>query len=143
MGYHPWNARLVKGALNMFHVLLIATVSHLYQQTGKFKRRNLTFSSNSVINRVVPSRTPTVASSSRCKFFVMPGSFTRTGESKAGVTRPSARASEAAHSFLNQSTATLMAFSVLAYSSRAASLVIGCLEAGIKAAVDLTLFLEA
>ena len=80
---------------------------------------------------------------SRCKLFAMPGTFTRTGESKAGVIRPSARASEAAHSFLNQSTATLMAPSALAYSSCAALSVIGCLEPGIKAAVDLTLFLEA
>ena len=94
----------------------------------------------SVIKKIVPSQTPTVATSSRCKLFAMSGIFTCTGESIAGVIWPSARASKVAHSFLNQSTATLMALSALAYSSCAALLVIGCLELGIKAAVDLTLF---
>ena len=108
-------------------------------QGGNSNEKNLTAGSSTVINKVVPSRTPTVASSSKGNLFPMPGTFTVTGESKAGVTSPSARDFTAAHSFLNQSTAALMAVSAIAYSFRAASSVIGCLEPGTKSAVDLIL----
>ena len=109
--------------------------------TTRFVEKWFTFSSNSVTSKMVPSRTPTVATSS--SLYSLSDSLTRTGDNKRGVTRPLARVSSPWHSLRNHSTAFVMDISAFVYSARAASSVIRCFEPGTNLSVDFILPLVA
>lgn len=130
------NLCFIDRSFSNFHIL-----RKVISITTRFMERQLTFSSNNVTRRVVPSRTPTVAISS--SLYSLSDTLTRTGDNKLGVTRPLARISSPWHSLRNHSTAFVIDVSAFVYSARAASSVMRCFEPGTSSSVDFILPLIA
>lgn len=136
--------RSVYPLFDRLHVLLNARQQGTMTTKIKKESENAqrTCSSNTVTINTDPSLIPTVATSSSLVASPRRASI-RTGESRAGVTRPLARVSKAATSLRNQSTADAILDSAFAYSARVSSESNSCLEPGTKDAVDLAFDFEA